>query len=270
MTLWRVALLLAALLTALPVAAGPPAFADPVQLPPDRGAFDYQLGGAYPLATPAVIVRDATATPMPGAYNVCYVNGFQTQPGDGDEWLQQRGAAVLRDADGAPVTDPDWPDEYVLDPSTSGQRTIILDALGPLVADCAARGFDAVEFDNLDTFTRFPAISEAGAVDLARAYLSRAHELGLAAGQKNAAEHTTTFHALGFDFAVAEECTAFGECSAYTDEYGPHVMQVEYTDNLAESFAGVCAAPDRAPLTILRDRELRPAGARGHVREQCP
>lgn len=254
-------------------ACTPAAHAQPVRLPPDTGSFDYQLGGASNDADDAdlaIVARDATDRPLEGAYNVCYVNGFQTQPGEGADWLARHDAAVLRDDSGAPVTDPNWPDEYVLDPSTPAQRASILSVVGPVVQRCADRGFDAVEIDNFDTFTRFPDIAKSGAVELARSYVNLAHARGLAAGQKNAAEFTSDGRGVGFDFAVTEECAAYGECASYTGAYGRHVLQIEYTDNLPEPFESVCADADRAPLTILRDRDLAPPGAPGHVYRQCP
>ncbi|MBJ7340765.1 endo alpha-1,4 polygalactosaminidase [Mycolicibacterium sp.] len=247
-----------------------------IRLPPTAGSFDYQLGGVDDTRPLAVVVRDATAQPMPGAYDVCYVNGFQSQPDDGDRWLKRYGEAVLRDAGGTPVTDPDWPDEYVLDPSTERQRTVILDVLEPLIADCAAKGFDAVEIDNFDTFTRFSdsatgRIDRSGAIALARSFADFAHDHGLAIGQKNAAEAVDAGRReVGFDFAVAEECAAYRECGRYTEVYGPHVLQIEYTDNLPAPFSEVCDSPDRAPVTILRDRNLVARGTEGHVYEQCP
>jgi hypothetical protein len=258
-------------LTTVALAGAAPASADAVRLPPATGVFDYQLGGAYGLPGLTVVTRDAAEQPLPGAYNVCYVNGFQTQPGDGADWLSRRPAAVLRDGAGTPVVDPDWPDEYVLDPSTPDRRATILEAVRPVITGCADRGFDAVEVDNLDTYTRFGQISQTGALDLAASYASLAHGLGLAIGQKNAAEIAGTGRAqLGFDFAVAEECAAFDECAAYQRAYGAHVLQIEYADNLPTAFGAVCDAPGRAPLTILRDRDLVPAGAPGHVYQQCP
>ncbi len=251
-----------------------------VALPPTSGVLDYQLGGAYDVldaggaATPIdVVVRDATADPLPGAYSVCYVNGFQTQPGDADLWTGEREDLLLHDAGGELVVDPDWPDEYVLDPSTPEQRAGILEVLGPVVSGCADAGFDAVEIDNLDTWTRFDRIAEDGAHALARAYVDLAHDAGLAAAQKNAAEITRTAHDdLGFDLAVTEECAVWDECAAYTDVYGDHVLQVEYPDALAEAgttFDDVCARDDRAPLTVLRDRGLVAAGEPGYVRDAC-
>lgn len=255
------ALALVACATAAPAGA---------ELPPTTGGFDYQLGGAYERPGLAVVVRDAAARPLPGTYDVCYVNGFQTQPDARADWLSHRAGALLRDATGQPVSDPDWPDEYVLDPSTAAQRSTILEALGGVVTGCAAAGFDAVEIDNLDTFTRFATIDRAGALDLAKAYVRLAHDHGLAIGQKNAVEIADVGRSeVGFDFAVAEECAAHDECAGYASAYGPHVLQIEYSDNLPAPFSAVCAAPDRAPLTILRDRALAPRGARGHVYEQC-
>ncbi|MGI6878314.1 endo alpha-1,4 polygalactosaminidase [Microbacterium sp. gxy059] len=245
--------------------------AEPV-LPPAEGVFDYQLGGAYdevggePID---VVVRDAAADPLADAYSVCYVNGFQTQPGD-DAWPEE---VLLRDADGSVVVDPDWPDERVLDPSTAEQRRAILEILAPIIEGCASGGFDAVEIDNLDTWTRFDAIDEEGARELARAYVDVAHEAGLAVAQKNAAEIAEVARdELGFDFAVTEECAAWGECGAYADAYGDRVLQIEYPEALDEAgmtFADACEAPGRAPLAILRDRDLVPVGSPGHLREAC-
>ncbi|NGN92355.1 endo alpha-1,4 polygalactosaminidase [Nocardioides sp. KC13] len=245
-----------------------------VALPPTDGVFDYQLGGLADRLTDGtpidVVVRDATAQPLEGAYNVCYVNGFQTQPGA--DWSDHP-AALLRDASGNPVRDPDWPDEIVLDPSTATARSSILEMVGPAIESCAQSGFDAVEIDNLDTWTRFDSISRDGAFALASAYVTAAHDLGLAIAQKNAAEAARTAHDdLGFDFAVVEECGAYSECAAYTDVYGPHVLQIEYPDSLAEaghSFADVCADPHHAPLTILRDRDLVGQDDAAYVYEAC-
>lgn len=250
-----------------------------VVLPPTDGIFDYQLGGPYEHleldggeVSPTVVARDATAEPLLGAYNICYVNGFQTQPGDSRLWLD-RAELVLQDPAGAFVVDPDWPDEFILDPSTAAQRSGILAVIGPVIDGCADSGFDAIEIDNLDTWTRFSAIPESGAHALASAYVERAHGAGLAIAQKNAAGAAgVARETLGFDFAVTEECAAWDECGAYTDAYGDHVLQIEYRDALGDAgltFDAVCEHPDRAPLTILRDRELVARDSPGYVYERC-
>lgn len=259
------------------VGCGSSATPDPaadVALPPTEGVFDYQLGAAADRLTDGtpldVVVRDATAAPLEDAYNVCYVNGFQTQPGS--DW-SDRPSALLRDASGDPVRDPDWPDEIILDPSTASTRASILEVVGPVIETCAADGFDAVEIDNLDTWTRFDEISQEGAFALASAYVTAAHDLGLAIAQKNAAQAARPAHDnLGFDLAVVEECGAYSECAAYTDVYGSHVLQIEYPDSLTEAdltFADVCADPARAPLTILRDRDLVDQDDPTYVYDAC-
>lgn len=203
------------------------------------------LGGDTATEINSVVVRDSESTPRPGAFDVCGVNGFLTQPGTEDTWDE---GPLLADSQGKPLTDPDRPDEYLLDPTARDQRRAILDVVGPVIDGCAEAGFAAVEIDNLDTSARFEGIEDDDAHRLALGCVGRAHSAGLAIAQKNAAKMTETAHnRLGFDFAVTEECAAFDECAAFTE---------------------VCGSPDRAKLTILRDRDLVPAGETGHVFEQ--
>ena len=243
--------------------------------PPTAGAFDYQLGEAYGAPGDfAVVARDVTADPLPGAYNVCYLNGFQTQPGTLADWEREHPQALLREGgepDAPVVRDPDWPDEAVLDPSTPEQREAILAVVGPQVDACATAGFDAVELDNLDTFERFDGVDRSGALELAAAYVARAHGLGLAVGQKNTAGLGTEGRDdVGFDFAGVEECAVFDECGAYREVYGELVLQVEYVEDLDLTFPELCALEDRAPLTVVRDRLLAGPDDPLHHREQCP
>ncbi len=244
---------------------------------PTSGTLDYQLGGAYdslpdPHGRIDIIVRDAGAAPVTGAYSVCYVNGFQTQPDEAADWRDHTDL-LLHDAGGDLVVDPDWPDEHILDPSTADRRSQILDIIGPVIDGCAESGFDAVEIDNLDTADRFPDIDRSGALELAAAYVDRAHAKGLSIAQKNAAELADTAHAqLGFDFAVTEECAAYDECDRFTSVYGDRVLAIEYPDTLAEAgldFADACTVPGRPPLMILRDRDLVAADDHGYRYDTC-
>lgn len=253
-------------------------------LPPTTGVLDYQLGGTYdtlPDGTPIdVVARDVTASPLAGAYNICYLNGFQTQPETLDQWLALPVDVLLRDSSGGPVADPDWPDEYILNPSTIEQQEAILIMIAPQIRACAEAGFDAVEFDNLDTFLRFPQLDTDGALMLAHRYIDLAHEHNLAVAQKNTAELTHLKEDMPmllvdvpvFDFAVAESCAVYDECQLYTEVYGDHVLQIEYPDELAGadmSFADVCTMENRAPLAILRDRNLVGPDDADYVYEAC-
>ena len=54
-----------------------------VDLFPVNGNVDYQLGDAYtPPSGTQIVSRDHTADPASGIYNICYINAFQTQPGE--------------------------------------------------------------------------------------------------------------------------------------------------------------------------------------------
>jgi hypothetical protein len=227
--------------------------------PPPVGAIvDYQLGGGYaPAAGVGGVVRDSTDERAAGLYSVCYVNGFQTQPDDRDAWLTERRDLVLQ-RDGEPLIDENWPDELILDASTAEKRQRIAAELADTLDRCASAGFDAIEIDNLDSYTRSDGLlSQDDAIALAALYAKRAHAAGLAIAQKNAAELGARGRdEAGFDFAVAEECQRYDECSTYTDVWGEHVLDIEYTDNLRGDFADVCADRQVPTSTILRDRDL--------------
>ncbi|MFJ2620218.1 endo alpha-1,4 polygalactosaminidase [Glutamicibacter sp. NPDC087344] len=269
---WLASLMLAA----LPLAACAPQPAeeavprDPaVLLPPASGQPDYQLGQGYePAPLVQIVVRDKTSAPDPQRYSVCYLNAFQSQPGELELWPEH---TLLR-GDGGLLFDPDWPDEVLLDTSSEQRRAAILAVVRPWIQDCADAGFNAVEFDNLDTYTRSGgALSRADNLALATALVDLAHGHSLAAGQKNAAEDAAALKSqAGFDFAVAEECAAYQECDAYTEVYGEHVIDIEYTDQLPVSFAQMCEDPRSPHSMVLRDRELSAPGDAAYVNQLCP
>jgi hypothetical protein len=243
----------------------------PSALPTGAG-FDYQLGGSYPPPSGVTIVtRDSTAKPAAGAYNICYINGFQTQSGDGSMWLNQHPTLVLRSVDGKPVVDPGWPGEMILDVGTATKRAGIAKVMVRAIDRCTAKGFQAVEFDNLDSYSRSHHAFGLGAdIAMAKLLVARAHADGLAAGQKNTSELGSRGKTeVGFDFAVSEECYRYNECAAYTTVYGDRVLDIEYTDDLRGTFAHDCAAASIPAMTILRDRDLVPRGRAGYVYRRC-
>ncbi|MEU8817415.1 endo alpha-1,4 polygalactosaminidase [Actinoplanes sp. NPDC048796] len=231
--------------------------------PPADGRFDYQLGGAYPPAAGVRIVdRDRAADAPADAYGICYVNAFQTQPGENGWWQAEHPDLVLK------RQDPDWPGEYLLDISTPAKRAALGEIVGGWFEGCAAKGFRAVEPDNLDSYTRSGGqLSAEHAVAYARILVSKAHESGLAAGQKNAADFDG--RSLGFDFAVTEECAVYDECGAYLDRYGDQVYEVEYTDNGIDAYRRACRDHGARISVILRDREVVPQGEAGYHYESC-
>jgi hypothetical protein len=239
---------------------------------PTAGLADYQLGGGYtPPAGVTIVERDSTDRPAAGTYSICYVNGFQTQPGTLADWERRAPSALLRDDAGQPVTDPGWPDEVLLDTRTVAERAAITKELSRSIARCADQGFAAVEFDNLDSWTRSgERLTRSGNLALAKALVRLGHEHGLAVGQKNTPQlGKAGRQSTGFDFVVAEECVQYEECSAYTDAYGERVIDIEYADTLDRSWASVCRLRDRPAMTILRDRDLLPPSSDEYVFEHC-
>jgi hypothetical protein len=137
---------------------------------------------------------------------------------------------------------------------------------------CARRGYQAVEPDNLDSWTRsrgLLTVSENFA--LARLLIRRAHAVGLAIAQKNAAELAPLGRRLGFDFAIAEECQAYQECGSYLNAYGDRLIEIEYPDNGGVSnFLHACRLRGDRVSIVYRDRDVTPAGQPGFIERSCP
>lgn len=250
---------LASLVMASPVSGGAADAESPPRVPilPSNVDVDYQLGGgSAPAKRVGVVTRDRKESPVPGRFSICYVNAFQTQPGEKRLW-RRHPDLVLRRA-GRPVSDPLWPQEWILDLRTPATRRALAAMMDRWIAGCARKGFDAVEFDNLDTWTRFgPELRRSHAIAYARLLVRSAHRHGLAAGQKNWVEWNG--RSVGFDFAVAESCGRWRECRGYSAHYGTRWFAVEYR---RADFNRACRAVGSQVAVVLRDRALSPRGIR--------
>lgn len=235
---------------------------------PDKGIVDYQLGGGYPPSPEVtIVVRDSTDKLVPGLFNICYVNGFQTQPGVA--WPKD---LLVPGPDKKPLVDVGWPDEFLLDVSTDESRKSNLALVNRSIDICAKKGFDAIESDNLDSFNRSNNyLDESNALAFAKLLVDSAQRRGLTAGQKNAGELAAKGRdEAGFSFAIVEECDRWLECETYTGVYGPkQVLGIEYVDDLRIDFPTACAQSRRPTRMILRDKLLAPRGAAGHVFQTC-
>lgn len=249
------------------------------QPPVPNARFDYQLGGGYPPPTGVrVVSRDWFSGSSPAhLYAICYVNAFQTQPDEaGVERPDERSswpADLVLDELGE---DPGWPGEYLIDISSDAKRAQAADWVAPMVRACRRKGFEAVEFDNLDSWTRFDGTPSEGqvpfgrrdAVAYARLLVSLAHANGLAAAQKNTAglSRRVSRVRIGFDFVVAEECGRWHECRAYREVFGRHVLAIEYR---WRDFTRTCRLHGAAISVVLRDVQLSRPGSDSYRYRSC-
>jgi hypothetical protein len=247
--------------------------------PPPNAGVDYQIGGDYPLPGGAsVVLRDwfAGAAAADPAYSICYVNAFQTQANEGgvdrpDERSNWPRRLVLRKLG----DDPKWGGEYLVDLSTAKRRRAAAAWVAPMVASCAEKGFEGVEYDNLDSWTRFDdtplarrvPFGKREALAYAKLIADHAHSVGLAVGQKNTPELSRAQVArAGFDFAIAEECGRYRECDRYVQLHDDRVIAIEYR---RKDFRRACAAVGDAVSVVLRDRLVTKPGSRTYVYESC-
>jgi hypothetical protein len=250
------------------------------ELPVDAG-FDYQIGGDYdPADGVETVSRDWFAgSPLAGdpTYSICYVNAFQTQPDEPgvdrpDERSDWPDELVLTDLG----DDPNWEGEYLIDISTAERREAALAHITPMIETCAGKGFDAVEYDNLDSWVRFDHSTPADqvpfgrteAVAFAELLVDAAHRLGLAAAQKNtlALTREESIDLIGFDFAVAEQCGEFDECDGYRAVFGDRLVVIEYSE---AGFEAACSTVGDSVSVVLRDLDVTTPDAESYRFEMC-
>ncbi|MQS16972.1 endo alpha-1,4 polygalactosaminidase [Streptomyces kaniharaensis] len=246
--------------------ASGPALPSPtsVALPPAHAGFDYQIAGPYtPPAGVSVVSRDHAAPPAAGMYNICYVNAFQAQSGAEKEWDPD---LLLREANGKVVYDTNW-NEAVLDIRTDAKRQRVAQKVNAWIDECAAKGFNAVEPDNYDSYTRSANLLTAADVEALQTMIAaHAHEKKLAIGQKNTVELAGDRQKVGLDFAVAEECGEQDECNGYVEAFGDRVYVIEYT---AKGLSKACKGWGDKLSIVRRDKNVVPQGKSGNLRETC-
>jgi hypothetical protein len=126
-----------------------------------------------------------------------------------------------------------WPGEVWLD---IRQLSIIGPLLQARMDQCKTKGFDGVEFDNVDGYsnsTGFP-LTASDQLNFNVFLANEAHKRGLSVALKNDLDQVKTLLPY-FDWALNEECFDYQECDSLTPfvQAGKAVMQVEY--NLATS-----------------------------------
>jgi hypothetical protein len=138
-----------------------------------------------------------------------------------------------------------------------------IDLLAPIMLArldlCKAKGFDAVEPDNMEIYTNdtgFP-LTYDDQLKFALWLADEAHKRGLAIGQKNASDQVADLVKI-YDFAITEDYFFYGEAESMLPyiEAGKPVFAAEYTD-LPGDFAKFCEQSKNLNFSvILKHREL--------------
>lgn len=246
--------------------AGAAGATNQLMLPEANASFDYQIGGAYsPPSGVRVVSRDRNSPPAKGLYNICYVNGFQIQPDEESYWTAQHANLILKDAAGNPVVDVDW-GETLLDTSTATKRSELAAVIGGWITKCKSDGYNAVEIDNLDSYSRSSGLlTQANNVAFMALLSGVAHSSGLAIAQKNSSELLGSVTAMQTDFAIVEECNRYSECDQYQAAYGNRIFIIEYRQT---DFQKGCSSYPELSI-VLRDRNVSAPGGSGYVYQGC-
>jgi hypothetical protein len=173
-----------------------------------------------------------------GGHAICYVDA-----GDAETYRPDylRFVAFDRRCDGCLIGNPFsqvFPDEFFLNLNNDqGQRDFILKVNRARVKKCAGAGFDAVEWDIIDTYEDPHSgfhISYRTQLKFNTRLANMAHELGMSVAMKNDPSQIADLLPY-FDFAIVEECFEYDFCTgnpspgeiAFIDA-GKAVFEVEY------------------------------------------
>jgi hypothetical protein len=231
-------------------------FATTDLLPNQSGAVVYDIDGENATAA------DVAAIHAAGAKAVCYVDVGTIEKGRSD--YNQFPTSVI----GPPVAG--WPGENWL-LVTAANRSLILSLMQTRFINwCKAKGFDAIEPDNLDAWTNITQVSEADNVAYDLAIAGLGHGMSLSVGLKNmlpdASQANVPTIVSTFDWALVEECFEYSECAAYSQfiSIGKAVWDVEYTKSPD------CSQANPMHLNAqLRDLNLAGPHASGYVYSPC-
>jgi hypothetical protein len=224
----RPLVLLAGAACALGLLAGGTAGAAGWWKPPPGSTLQVQFDGDIDQSVQASVydldafdTDAATVSSLHGAgrHVVCYVDA-----GTWEKWRPDAGLypkEVKGKANG-------WPGERWLDVRR-------LDVLGPILGArldlCAAKGFDAVEYDNVDGYANRTGFDLTAADQLTfDTWLAdAAHARGLGVGLKNDLDQVPQLVS-SFDFSIDEQCAQYKECDALSPfvAAGKPVFEIEY------------------------------------------
>ena len=257
----------------LPVDAGPL---------PTKVSWDWQIGAATEaeIGVPSgVDFMDVDGFTMSaatvktwksrGIYTVCYINAGSYQPGLPDSADYPESLKLQ--------ADPNWPGEYFLDVTDVFKpASVLAQILGKRLDMCKAKGFDALEPDNLQNDENITSgqITRQAQLDFNGWIANLAHEKGLSVLQKNGPDQILQTTSTGvmmvdaFDGILNEQCQMFSECDALREytKRGKLALDVEYDKSLTLDCAKMAA---NGVIALKKDLLLVGQASSGYLRETC-
>lgn len=222
--------------------------------PPAGSTFQLQLQGHIDVSYEAAVYDiDMFDTPRSviaelhemGRHVVCYVSAgsYERWRPDADDFPREVLGQGLAG----------WPGERWLD---IRKLKLLRPIMNSRVRMCARKGFDGIDFDNVDGFTNETGFSltKRDQLRYLRFLARTAHARGLAAGLKNLPQLVRELEPR-WQFAVNEQCFQYDECEEYLAfiEAGKPVFNIEYSLEV-ESF---CPQANEWGFTSQRkDRDL--------------
>jgi hypothetical protein len=208
---------------------------------------------------------DVAAIHAAGAKAVCYVDVGSLEQGRPD--YADFPASVV-----GPAVQG-WPGESWLLVTAANQSVILPLMKARFENWCLAKGFDAIEADNLDGWTNISNVTETDNLAYDLAIGAMAHALPLSIGLKNVMtdldpSQYPSFLA-AFDWALNEQCYEYQECGTYTAAgsfipAGKAVFDVEY------DVSPDCANADQIHLNAQKtDLDLVGATDSGYAYAPC-
>jgi hypothetical protein len=224
---------------------------------PDPGAdWDWQLSEnissprgvqVFDVDPDNVTAAQIAALRLAGIYTICYVSvgTMETYRDDHNDFPRKVIGWKYED----------WPDEYFLDIRENDVAVI----MAIRFAKCAAKGFNAVEPDNLDVYQNKSGfdITAEDTLEYIDNLIYAAHNVGLEIGQKNVGE-LTPYLVDKLDFVITESCYQDGWCDEVLPyiKAGKPVFDAEYTDRPI-NFNKACKYAENMGISmILKDRDL--------------
>jgi len=229
------------------------AFSAPRDVLPGDGPTVYDLDGETNDAATVAALHALG----PSVKVVCYVDvgTWESYRSDASKFP----ASVIGNPNG-------WPGEKWLDVR---QQSLLLPLMKSRFENwCVAKGFDAVEPDNLDGWENDPGfpVTETENLSYDLAIAAMGHALNLSMGLKNLPENAPSLEP-HFDWALNEQCFEFGECSYFEKSFiakGKAVWDVEYNPSPD------CASASDAHLNAQkRDLDLVGPKEKGFVYAPC-